>query len=412
MLPITSKETCPIIFKELNEDINKYIINVCSRDSEGVISVNVNIIYVCSNDCKTLISLSGVNKAAWNFLSNETFFKQFFIQNHPIFKTLGQWGLRTLRTFQPNNCWKLACVIFSKNDIALPKNFSQQKVFEQEVCPQIVKTISEEKKKEESDFLINYTGSDAKFKASCGKDPDFLINYVKENNVLNKLVMNKFTQFLHLINLNDILVDSPHRFFIFSVFYRTAFMLFNTMADEELGKLTQEGFEGCFAQFISDTHEVPNFVPHLYAFYSSNETFISSFRAFFVSCQQLAENTHAFNSDLMKKYVNLLKTELEIFRLSELDATLNASLLLLDLKEANQETLTEDSPSLKELITQLYKTLPKDCIASLRSKAPENLTSTDLTALGEQFYLYTVMFGSQLEKLKPNWMKRLNEFLQ
>ena len=88
------------------------------------------------------VALSGVNKKAYQVLSNDSYFYDLFLKKYCSLeqgekRLEGQ--LKHLCFLHPSNCWKVACCVFQASRI----NFSQQ--FFDEALPKEVAHLSEEK---------------------------------------------------------------------------------------------------------------------------------------------------------------------------------------------------------------------------------------------------------------------------
>lgn len=72
----------------------------------------INSIIVCFADNQSLVNLSGVNKTAYQTLTNDVFFKKLFEMQHPQIAKLKN-TFQILCATHPGNCWKIVCCALS-----------------------------------------------------------------------------------------------------------------------------------------------------------------------------------------------------------------------------------------------------------------------------------------------------------
>lgn len=189
-------------------------------------------------DAHSLVSLSGVNKNAYDILSNGQFFQQLFVKQHPLLGKIQQLFLH-LCTYYPESCWKFACVMPLKDVAPFKKEFLQAAI------PLMKSTLIKEKEK------INATKEEIekRLQVLCGshdQDPNSLIFKAGKD----------FEQMrLNFMNTNPIQDDFLETLTRISVEINPIMKLIENKIDEELITiLTRNG-----PQFIERT-DAFNFV--------------------------------------------------------------------------------------------------------------------------------------------------------
>jgi hypothetical protein len=126
-----------VVFQDLPSDVQAYIALHC--------------------DTNSLLRLSGVNRSAYAFLSNERFFKDHFFEQHPRLEPYEKL-FTILRSTHPSNCWKVMCQVMDAQWRSNPMKGIAKRVsasFIEEAHPIVVEKLkSQIKEKEEKNKKI------------------------------------------------------------------------------------------------------------------------------------------------------------------------------------------------------------------------------------------------------------------